>query len=78
MKWVDEEKGLAYLSSASRYVQQEIDKQDLNSAANIIKDFENPKSGNLFTSLACEEELFRDGYATGSFPGTSGRTARTN
>lgn len=42
LKWVDKEKGLAYLSSASRHVQQEIDKQDLSSAAKIINDFENP------------------------------------
>lgn len=42
LKWVDKEKGLEYLSSASQYVQQEIDKQDLSSAAKIVKDFENP------------------------------------
>ena len=42
LKWVDKEKGLAYLSSASRYVQQEIDKQNLDSAAKIVKDFKNP------------------------------------
>ena len=42
LKWVDKEKGLAYLSSASRHVQQEIDKQDLSSAAKIVEDFENP------------------------------------
>ena len=30
LRWVDKEKGLDYLSSASRYVQQEIDNQDLN------------------------------------------------
>lgn len=38
----DKEKGLKYLSSASQYVQQEIDKQDLSSAAKIVKDFKNP------------------------------------
>lgn len=32
LKWVDKEKGLTYLSSASQYVQQEIDKQDLDTA----------------------------------------------
>lgn len=42
LKWADKEKDLAYLSSASRYVQQEIDRQELLSAANIVKDFENP------------------------------------
>lgn len=42
LQWVDKEKGLAYLSSASQPVQQEIDKQELEDAANIIKDFENP------------------------------------
>lgn len=49
LRWVDKAKGLAYLSSASRYVQQEIDKQDLSSAAKIVEDFENPviKDENL-------------------------------
>jgi hypothetical protein len=42
LKWVDKEKGLAYLSSASRYVQQEIDKQNLKTAAKLVKDFKNP------------------------------------
>ena len=42
LKWADKEKGLAYLSSASQYVQQEIYKQDLETAAKIVKDFENP------------------------------------
>lgn len=42
LMWADKEKGLAYLSSASHQVQQEIDKQVLISAANILKDFENP------------------------------------
>ena len=36
------EKGIAYLSSASQPVRQEIDKQDLNTAAKIVQDFENP------------------------------------
>ena len=40
--WADKKKGLAWLSSASQSVQQEIDKQDLVSAANIVKNFENP------------------------------------
>ena len=35
LKWVDKEKGLAYLSFASRYVQQVIDKQDLNTATKV-------------------------------------------
>ena len=43
LKWADKEKGLAYLSSASRYVQQEIDKQDLDTATKIVENFENPK-----------------------------------
>ncbi len=42
LRWVDKEKGLAWLSSASPDVQQEIDKQDLVSAANIVRNFENP------------------------------------
>lgn len=49
LKWVDKKKGLAYLSSASHYVQQEIDKQNLSSAAKIVNGFENPviKDENL-------------------------------
>ena len=43
LKWVDKEKGLTYLSSASQYVRQEIDKQDLDTATKIVKDFVNPK-----------------------------------
>ena len=42
LKWVDKEKGLSYLSSASRYVQQEIDKKDLISATKVVKEFKNP------------------------------------
>ena len=42
LKWVDKEKGLAYLSSASQPVQQEIDKQVLDTAAKVVKDFANP------------------------------------
>ncbi len=55
LKWVDKEKGLAYLSSASQPVQQEIDKQVLEDATKIIKSFENPKfEGD-------EDVRFRDG-----------------
>ena len=43
LRWVDKKKGLDYLSSASRYVQQEIDKQALNSATKVVENFENPK-----------------------------------
>ena len=43
LKWVDKEKGLAYLSSASQPVQQEIDKQVLDTATKVVKDFVNPK-----------------------------------
>lgn len=42
LRWVNKEKGLAYLSSASRYVQQEIDSQDLSSATKVVESFENP------------------------------------
>ena len=55
LKWVDKEKGLAYLSSASQPVQQEIDKQVLDYAAKVIKTFENP------TFDSDEEVRFRDG-----------------
>lgn len=53
LMWADKEKGLAYLSSASHQVQQEIDKQVLISAANILKDFENPTiEGKNHTALS--------------------------
>ena len=42
LSWADKEKGLEYLSSASRYVQQEIDKQDLLSATKVVENFVNP------------------------------------
>lgn len=57
LKWADKEKGLAYLSSASRYVQQEIDRSDLSTAAKVVENFENPK----FESE--NDALFRDGDA---------------
>ena len=46
LKWVDKEKGLTYLSSASQYVRQEIDKQDLDTATKVVKDFVNPKESD--------------------------------
>lgn len=60
LKWADKEKGLAYLSSASQYVQQEIDKQDLIDATNVVENFENSKVSD---NNVAENEglLFRDG-----------------
>ncbi len=46
LKWVDKGKGLAYLSSASQPVQQEIDKQILDTATKVVKDFVNPKTSD--------------------------------
>ena len=43
LRWVDKEKGLAWFSSASQYVRQEITKQDLDFAAKVVKDFDNRK-----------------------------------
>ena len=64
LKWVDKEKGLSYLSSASQYVQQEIDKQDLNNATKVVENFENPKVSNqkrVVDSYDGDlETLFRD------------------
>ena len=57
LKWADKEKGLAYLSSASRYVQQEIDRSDLSTAAKVVENFENPKPESK------NDILFRDGAA---------------
>lgn len=42
LRYANKEKGLAWLSSASQPVQQEIDKQDLIDATNIVRNFENP------------------------------------
>ena len=41
--WVDKEKGLDWLTSASQPVQQEKDTSTLLLCANIIKEFDNPK-----------------------------------
>lgn len=59
LKWVDKEKGLTYISSASQYVQQEIDKQDLDTATKVVKDFVNPKVSD--ENVADEGIMSRDG-----------------
>ena len=59
LKWVDKEKGLAYLSSASQPVQQEIDKQVLDTATKVAKDFVNPKVSD--ENIADEGIMFRNG-----------------
>lgn len=51
LKWVDKEKGLAWLSSASQQVQQETVKKDLLSATNLIETFENPKESEWNPAL---------------------------
>lgn len=61
LKWVDKEKGLSYLSSASQPVQQEIDKEVLNIAAKIVENFDNPVKND--ENLSEGDELFRDGDA---------------
>lgn len=60
LKWVDKEKGLAYLSSASRYVQQEIDKQNLDDAAKVVKNFENPTDDGEIMGLRSGGVSLRD------------------
>ena len=62
LKWVDKEKGLTYLSSASQYVRQEIDKQDLDTATKVVKDFVNPKESDgkdrqFYASLGVSRQL---------------------
>lgn len=59
LKWVDKEKGLAYLSSASQPVQQEIDKQVLDTATKVVKDFVNPKVSA--ENVEDDGIMFRDG-----------------
>ena len=63
LKWVDKEKGLAYLSSASQPVQQEIDKQVLNTATKLVKDFVNPKVSdeNVADGPDTGDVLYRSG-----------------
>ena len=57
LKWVDKEKGLAYLSSASQPVQQEIDKRVLETATKVVKEFENPNvSGEKVEGVSREAE----------------------
>lgn len=64
LKWVDKEKGLTYLSSASQYVQQETDKQDLDNATKVVENFENPKVSDGKRAVDSYdgdlETLFRD------------------
>ncbi len=65
LKWVDKEKGLAYLSSASQPVQQEIDKQVLDTATKVVKDFVNPKESEgkdrpLYASLGVSRSLGKE------------------
>ena len=55
LMWVDKEKGLSYLSSASQQVQQEIDNKILSSAANIVRNFENP---NISEKKVSNDEQF--------------------
>lgn len=69
LKWVDKEKGLTYLSSASQYVRQEIDKQDLDTATKVVKDFVNPKESEgkdrqFYASLGVSRQ-FGDGERDG-------------
>ena len=59
MKWVDKEKGLAYLSFASQPVQQVRDKQVLNTAAKIVENFENPSTDEEKSSEMAEKESLR-------------------
>ena len=54
-------KGVAYLSSASQYVQQEIDTQDLKTAAKVVEKIENPVKNT--ENISESDELFRDGDA---------------
>ena len=44
LRYVDKEKGLSWLSSASSNYQQEIDKKDFNSAAKVVQNFDTTKS----------------------------------
>ena len=65
LKWVDKEKGLAYLSSASQPVQQEIDKQVLDTATKVVKDFVNSKESDgkdrqRYASLGVSRSLGED------------------
>ena len=59
LKWVDKGKGLAYLSSASQPVQQEIDKQVLDTATKVVKNFVNPNIPD--ENVADEDIMYRDG-----------------
>ena len=82
LKWVDKEKGLAYLSSASQPVQQEIDKQVLDTATKVVKDFVNPKESEgkdrpLYASLGVSRSLGEDA-AEGEREATSVRLQKAD
>ena len=64
LKYVDKEKGLAWLSSASSNYQQEITKQDLDTATKVIKDVvKTMDSGKklLEVSKKADEDLGKEG-----------------
>ena len=78
--YADKEKGLTWLSSASSNYQQEIDKQDLNTAANIVKNFENPQISdeNLRSGegTLTDDELSLANDPVAKLTGKSTRTSR--
>ena len=63
--YINKEKALDYLRISALHAEAQ-SKERLSRAAKIVKDFENPKSGNIWHELGVrEEELFRDGDAAG-------------
>lgn len=74
LRWVDKPKALDWLSSASQQVQQEIDNQELSSAAKVVEKFGNPP----VEARKNEDDgiLFRDGDGEGPLvPSSSGLDA---
>jgi hypothetical protein len=51
LKWVDKDKGLTWLSSASQQVQQESVKKDLISATKVVESFVNPATEQQNSSI---------------------------
>lgn len=75
LRWVDKQKALDWLSSASQQAQQEIGNQELSSAAKVVEKFENPAIESEKNESGAGV-LFRDGDGDGPLvPSSSGLEA---
>ena len=80
LQWVNKKKALNWFSSASPDVQQEITNTELISAANIVKNFENPNVSDenlrLGNGVLTDDDLSNANDPVSKLLGKSTRTAR--